>query len=168
MLFKSLRLVHSFSVSKQEIEKMPTNRITNPSFHVQFSNIRNYMCNFVTVFEIMMSNIMKYYIKMALSFKKASSFQNLLARECFNNIGNLPSPTRVANSVLYSVLIPFCDKDHVSYHHYQPLWILWFLFLTKLTLFRSYVYQVAQHQVSTEKVVPCNVLRNVRRADVTS
>lgn len=60
------------------------------------------MCNCLTFFEIIMSDITKYYIIMAFYFKKGKQFLNLLARfgvfystrECFNNMGNLPLPMK--------------------------------------------------------------------------
>ena len=134
------------------------------------------MCNFLTLIEILMSyNEILLHYGFFLKKRQIVSKINLLVLVFFIPLANVSMIWEiyhrrwsVANIVLCLVLIALCDTGHVSYHHNQPLWILWFIFLTKLTLFRFYVYQVAQHQGFTERVVRYNVLRIVRRADVTS
>ena len=87
---------------------------------------------------------MKYYCFMAFFLKKRQivSKINLLVLVFFNPLANVSMIWEiyhrrwsVANIVLCLVLIALSDTGHVSYHHNQPLWILWFLFPTKLILF---------------------------------
>ena len=134
-----------FSFWTRNWKKLSSQRITNPSFHVHiFLNIRDYMCNFLTLIEILMSynEILLHYGFFFFKKRQIVSKINMLVLVFFNPLANVSMIWEiyhrrwsVANIVLCLVLIALCDTGHVSYHHNQPLKILWFLFLTKFILF---------------------------------